>query len=283
MSAPLLTSPVVPASWLAEHLDHPDVVVLDASWFLPGTERNAMAEWQQKRIPGARFFDFDKQIADPDSHLPHMLPSPALFAEEVGKLGITPDSIVVVYDTHGIFSSPRVWWMFRAMGHQSVAVLDGGLPVWEQAGYALQTCPPEYAKPAEYLAVFQPQWVIDADSLHARLSDTSTQVFDARPAARFYALQPEPRAGIRSGHMPNAKSLPFSQLLENGQFLPKEQLMKRFDALCEPEQHLIFSCGSGVTACILALGAELSGRKKLTVYDGSWSEWGSNNKYPVEV
>lgn len=282
MSALMLPSSRVSTAWLAEHLTHPQLVVLDASWFMPGSERNGYLEWQQKRIPHAQYFDFDKKIADPDASLPHMLPTAAHFADEVGLLGVSNDSVIVVYDSQGMFSAPRVWWMFRAMGHQQVAVLDGGFPAWRAAGYAVDTQRPETVTPTTFQATLDSAWVIDGDTLHQHLNDPDNQIFDARPAERFYGLQPEPREGVRSGHMPYANSLPFSQLLHNGYFLPNDQLKQRFDALSEPEQQLIFSCGSGVTACILALAADLSGRKKLTVYDGSWTEWGSEYKYPVE-
>ncbi|MGF1723675.1 sulfurtransferase [Photobacterium nomapromontoriensis] len=281
MSALNLPSSLVSVSWLAEHFDAPQLIVLDASWFMPGTECNAFTEWQHKRIPGARFFDFDQKIAAPNSPFPHMLPSTALFEIEVGKLGISNNHVIVIYDTQGIFSAPRVWWMFRAMGHKAVAVLDGGLPAWEAAAFEVVQDEPEDVEPTPYVAQLDAGWVIDAETLHQRLNAEDVQVFDARPAARFYGTQPEPRDGIRSGHMPNAKSLPFSQLLDNGHYLPVSQLQKRFDALSYPDQQHIFSCGSGVTACILALAAELAGRQKLTVYDGSWTEWGSTIKYPV--
>lgn len=281
MSVTFLPSPLVTAAWLAEHLEQPDLVVLDASWFLPGSERDPVQEWQAKRIPGARYFDFDTQVADPDSDLPHMLPNEVQFSQAVSALGVAQDATIVVYDSQGIFSAPRVWWMFRAMGHDSIAVLDGGLPGWEAAGLPLETGEPTPQQAARFQAVYQSDWVINADALHQQLTAQGCQVLDARPAARFYGTQPEPRAGVRSGHMPQAKSLPFTQLVKNGYFLTADQLRQRFDALCDHDQQLIFTCGSGVTACILALAAELAGRERLTVYDGSWSEWGSGMKYPV--
>jgi len=281
MSEKIFPSSLVSAKWLAEHIERPDIVVLDASWFLPGVDRYPEQEWSVKRIPGARFFDFDNKVAAPDTELPHMLPSADLFSRANSELGIKTNDSIVVYDSQGLFSAPRVWWMFRAMGHQSVAVLDGGLPAWEKADFPIETSLPNVVEKTEYKAMFQPQWVIDADALSTRLNALDTVVLDARPAARFYGTQPEPREGVRSGHMLNAKSLPFTQLVKDGHFIATDQLVQRFDAVSEPDQHLIFSCGSGVTACVLALAAELAGREKLTVYDGSWTEWGRVLKYPV--
>ena len=283
MSTLKITSPLVSASWLAAHLSEPELVVLDVTWFLPDSVRDAHKEWQQKRISNARFFDFDKRIAHPAASFPHMLPEPEHFAREVELLGISNQSKIVVYDSQGMFSAPRVWWMFRVMGHSQVAVLDGGLPAWESASQAVESGSPTRCSPGKFRAEYQPHWVIDGDRLLEKLNSPDVQVLDARAAARFYGTQPEPRKGVRSGHMPSAKSLPFGQLLKDGHFLPPEQLKKRFDAVSDIDQRLIFSCGSGVTACILALAAELSGRERITVYDGSWTEWGATNKYPVVI
>jgi thiosulfate/3-mercaptopyruvate sulfurtransferase len=278
---PLVPSSLVTTDWLAEHLADDNLVVLDASWFLPGATRNPQQEWSEKRIPGARYFDFDKKIAAPNTQFPHMLPSPELFEKEVSELGISNGDAVIVYDTQGLFSAPRVWWMFKAMGHKNVAVLDGGFPAWLAGNNPIESGELIAPEMTFYKAAFESEWVIDADTLESLLEDHSIAVIDARGAARFFGTEPEPRQGVRGGHMPNAKSLPFSQLIKNGFFIDKELLINRFNAVSDTEQRLIFSCGSGVTACVLALGAELAGRKMLTVYDGSWTEWGSTYKYPV--
>ncbi|MEI8592804.1 3-mercaptopyruvate sulfurtransferase [Photobacterium sp. Hal280] len=282
MTKNALPSSVVSADWLLEHADAENIVILDASWFMPGTGRDARAEWESERIPGAVFFDFDQEICDKDSSLPHMLPGAEQFASQVSALGISNKDTLVVYDSHGLFSSPRVWWMFKVMGHDKVAVLDGGLSAWKAAGGALESgSVTEAPENGQFSANFRSEWVTDAQTLLAKLADPQVVVLDARPAARFYAQQPEPREGIRSGHMPNAKSLPFGQLVKDGRLVPQSILKQRFDAFSEQEQQLIFSCGSGVTACILALAADVAGRKNLTVYDGSWTEWGAGMKYPV--
>lgn len=278
---PLVPSSLVTTDWLAEHLTDDNLAILDASWFMPGSTRKPQQEWSEKRIPRARYFDFDKKIAAPNTQFPHMLPSPELFEKAVSELGINNDDAVVVYDTHGLFSAPRVWWMFKAMGHKSVAVLDGGFPAWVAGNNPIEEGELAAAEITAYKAAFEPEWVIDADTLESLLDDHSVTVLDARGAARFFGTEPEPRQGVRGGHMPNAKSLPFSQLIKDGFFIDKELLVNRFNAVSDIEQRLIFSCGSGVTACVLALGAELAGRKMLTVYDGSWTEWGSTYKYPV--
>ncbi|MDO6707041.1 sulfurtransferase [Photobacterium sp. 1_MG-2023] len=274
-------SSVVTVEWLLENLKTEHVVTVDASWLMPGSGRDPKAEWQEQRIPGAVFFDFDQEICDKQSHLPHMLPDESQFSRQVSALGISNHHHVVVYDSQGLFSAPRVWWMFKAMGHDAVAVLNGGLPAWIQNEGPLETGQPQFREPGQYQATFQPDWVTNASSLIGHLEDPQIVVLDARPAARFYGQQPEPREGIRSGHMPNAKSLPFGQLVKNNQLLSPQLLKQRFDAISDEEQQLIFSCGSGVTACILALAADVAGRKKLTVYDGSWTEWGAGMKYPV--
>jgi len=277
-----LPSSVVSADWLLEHADAQNIVILDASWFMPGSGRDARTEWENERIPGAVFFDFDKEICDKDSCLPHMLPGAEQFASQVSELGISNDDTIIVYDSHGLFSSPRAWWMFKVMGHDRVAVLDGGLPAWKAIGGSLESgSVTEVAEKGQFSARFRSEWVIDAPALLNKLADPQVVVLDARPAARFYAQQPEPREGIRSGHMPNAKSLPFGQLVKDSKLVSQSILKQRFDAISEHDQQLIFSCGSGVTACILALAADVAGRENLTVYDGSWTEWGAGLKYPV--
>lgn len=277
----ILNSDLVSVSWLQEHILESTLKIIDASWFMPGSGRSGGKEWEDERIDRAVFFDFDQTIKDQESALPHMLPSSDYFAEQVGFLGVKNDSDIVVYDSVGMFTSPRVWWMFKAMGHKNVAVLDGGLPAWLAAGGETNKAAPESVDKTNYKAILQPEWVISAKELEQVLEADNCTVVDARPNSRFLAQVPEPRKGVRSGHMPGAKNLPFPELLVDGKLKSKSELSALFDALAPMQDHYYFSCGSGVTACILALAASLTGRDKLSVYDGSWTEWGSDERYPV--
>jgi thiosulfate/3-mercaptopyruvate sulfurtransferase len=266
-----LPVPLVSVSWLALHRGAPDLVLLDASMQPPGA---APAINQDQWLPGARVFDFDKRICDPGTNLPHMMPSADLFTREVRALGVNRASRVVVYDRIGIFSSPRAWWMFKAMGHDAVAVLDGGLPAWLDAGLPVVRHPAEAAAAGDFVARPRPELFCDADQVAAALESERAAVLDARSEGRFAGRDPEPRPGLRSGHMPNALNLPFSAVQASGHMRSREELSALLSAKVGQRKTLIFSCGSGVTACTLALAAELAGYTDKSVYDGSWSEWG---------
>lgn len=275
------SDPLVTPAWLAQHLGAPDLRIVDATWFLPGDQRNAKDLFEQRRIPGAIFFDID-EIADTESALPHMLPSPEKFASRMRKLGIGDGCRVVVYDNQGLFSAARVWWTFRVMGHEDVAVLDGGFPAWERGGHEVETGPPQHRMERHFTARLRSDLVRDLADMR-RAVEAGANILDARPAARFRGEAPEPRAGLRSGHMPGAKSVPASALVnERGELRSAEELKQIFvDAGADAAKPALCTCGSGITAAIIALALARLGRWDAAVFDGSWAEWGSRDDTPI--
>jgi len=273
---------LVEVSWLAANLGAPNLLVLDASIppVVPGM-KSINAEGSFKAIPGARRFDYDKDVCKPDTSLPHMLPGPELFQRKARALGVNADSAVVVYDDSGMYASPRAWWMFRAMGHDNVAVLSGGLPAWVAADQPLTDSLAEAEADGDFAAEFRPHLVSDYRMVLEALADDSCRVLDARSPGRFKGVDPEPRPGLRGGHMPNAGNLPFVRLLENGAMKPPEALREIFAEFGAPECRFISSCGSGITACVIALAAHQAGLNDVSVYDGSWVEWGTPGHLPV--
>lgn len=275
--------PLVSTQWLADHLDAPDVRVVDATYFLPMEKRDAQAEYLAGHIPGAVFFPID-EIADTTSALPHMLPPPEKFSSKVRKLGLGDGTRIVVYDARGNFSAPRVWWTFRAFGHQDVAVLDGGLPKWKAEGRPVEEGPVSKGE-RHFTARFNSFLVRDAGQVEDNIRTRREQVLDARAQGRFEGSEPEIWPGRRAGHIPGSRCLPFGQLLaKDGTFLPPEQLREKFrGAGIDIRKPVVTSCGSGITAAILALGLELAGAKDVALYDGSWAEWGLPGERPVET
>ena len=269
------TGPLVSTDWLAEHLGEPGLVVLDGSWHMPDAGRDAKAEYAQGHIPGAVFFDIDG-VSDHTSELPHMLPAPADFATAARRLGVGPDSLVVVYDSLGVFSAPRVWWSFRTMGHDKVFVLNGGLKTWLAEGHPVEAGWREAAH-GEFKARFRPELVKDLAGVRGTLESGAAQLVDARSAARFRGEAPEPRYGVREGHMPGALNAPWSGLVaEDGALKPPDALRAAFAAAgVDLERPIVTTCGSGISAAVLALALAALGRGDVPVYDGSWSEWGA--------
>lgn len=276
--------PLVTTAWLADELGRPDLVVFDATKYLPNENKDGHAEFLNAHIPGARYFDIDV-IADPDTNLPHMVPTPGRFAKLIGWLGVSNKTRVVFYDQKGLASAARGWWLMGLYGHDNAAVLDGGLPKWQRENRKTEAGEPAPPQPAAFRPDYRATRLRGVGDVLRNVQSQSELLLDARAAGRFTAEVPEPRAGMRSGHIPGSANLPYTDLLHaDGTFRPPNEIRARLtQAGVDGSRPVITSCGSGVTACILTLGLRLAGLPEGSVYDGSWTEWGGRPDTPVET
>ena len=274
-----IPSPLVSVDWLFENIKADNLIILDASIAKVGNQENKVES--KNCIISTVFFDLKNVFSDKEGEFPNTIPTAKYFEKEVQKLGVNKDSCVIIYDDLGVYSSPRAWWLFKLFGFENVAVLNGGLPAWQEAKYPTEKLNTKQLIKGNFKADFKINYLsIIKDVLIA--SNDKKHIFDARSKGRFEATSPEPRKGLRGGHIPNSKSLPHSELQIDGKMKSKEKLQEIFSVLNPKKETVIFSCGSGITACILALGNELAGNTNYSVYDGSWTEWASTLALPVE-
>ncbi len=275
-------SPLVSPQWLSERLEEQNLIILDSSleFQIPSESEK---DWTNK-IPGARRFDYDKEFCDIESSLPHMMPSESRFNQLAQELGINNDSLIVIYDNSGTFASPRAWWMFKAFGHQQVYILNGGLTEWKNQGYNVTQKYQPVMNKGNFSGTLQPNYFVSADYVKSKIDDSNSLTIDARSLERFLSRVEEPRPGLRSGHIPNSCCVPFAELMDGHKIKPTNDLASILsNALAREAEEYLFSCGSGVTACIVLLAALLCGYENLSVYDGSWTEWGADSELPIST
>jgi thiosulfate/3-mercaptopyruvate sulfurtransferase len=277
-----MSNDIVSTQWLADHLGSPDIAIIDASWHLPAAQRDAKKEFTDAHIPGAQFFDID-ELSDTASSLPHMLPSPEKFASRMRRMGIGDGKRIIAYDTVGLFSAARAWWMFKVFGHDDVATLDGGLKKWLAEGRATEDGPALPRQERHFTARFKGSMVKDMKEVAAALKSGTAQVADARSGTRYRGEEVEPRAHVRAGHMPGSSNVHYASLITaDGTLKPPAEIEAVFTAAgVDLSKPVITSCGSGITAAVLTLGLTLAGARDHSLYDGSWTEWGGNPDSPV--
>ena len=272
-------NPLVSVSWLSQNLNAPNLVVLDVS--LESNIANIKVEFPGIQIKGARYFDLKRNFSDLESRLPNTLPNPKYFSLACRNLGINNNSTIVVYDNIGIYASPRVWWMFKSMGHKNIAVLDGGLPSWKNKNYPTESIQNRVQPEGDFKVKFNPNLLKKAFQIKENITSKEAILVDARSNRRFCGLIPETRENLKSGHIPNAINLPFLEVLKDGKFLSTNEISAIFKKLKIDKRPKIFTCGSGLTACILILASTLISEDKHFLYDGSWSEWGQLEGVPI--
>ena len=277
-----IEKPLVSVEWLLLNLKAPNLIILDASIQKVGEAKSEPQLIARTQIKDARFFDLKMKFSDLTSEFPNTMLIPFEFSASARQLGINKNSAIVVYDDLGIYSSPRVWWMFKAMGHTNIAVLNGGLPEWKKKGMPVEKNKIYKGERGDFIADYKPHLMSGYKDILNSIKIENTLVIDARSENRFNGTEPEPRVGLRRGHIPNSTNLPYTELVKNGKMIAKEKLLENFSKFDMRQDRLVFTGGSGITACILALGAEIAGLQNNAVYDGSWTEWGSIIELPIE-
>ena len=277
----MFQKPLVSVEWLYSNLENNKLIILDAT--IPKVTAKTETIEVKEQIKGAIYFDIKKKFSDVSAPFPNTILSPHKFEEKAQELGVNQDSLLVVYDDLGIYSSPRVWWMFQLMGFKNIVVLDGGLPKWKSEKYPIEIPKNYQLKKGDFKVNYKSEKIKYTEDVLQAIKDDKVVIADARSKDRFYAIVKEPRKDIKNGHIPNSVSLPFTEIQENGLMKPSEELEVIFNNLNTNKEQIIFTCGTGITASILALGAELAGIKNYSVYDGSWTEWGSTDNLPIEI
>ena len=278
-----INKPLISVDWLEEHLNDHNLIILDATLPKVTANKSENKDTEKLQIKGARFFDIKNVFSKADAPFPNTVLSPDDFQVKAQNLGINSNSCIVVYDDLGIYSSPRVWWLFKLMGFQNIAILNGGLPEWKSKKYPTEKPNNCKFETGDFKVNYQPNKVKFLKDVLDSINDKNTLIADARSKGRFLGKSPEPRTGVKSGRIPNSVSIPYSDIIENGKMISEEKLKTIFEQANSNKKEFIFSCGTGITACVLALGAEISGFNNYSVYDGSWTEWGSVKNLPIEI